>query len=305
MKKYTKLAALVAALIFVATLLAACDFNRRPVEPPQAPATTESSAEETETPTPTITERTDIPADAVEIGGYMWVKLPDSPKEGDVVGYDMTYDEADSALHSPYGYSDVTVHKLSASGKMFLGMSGFVTDDNFAQQAQVVKYLAGYELGALADYYPDMELGVGMGYYDWGWQATVEVEGAEEFRATICVADIFSAPPSAQKAWRDSFNERLPKAADFSDWRGDPPPDVVETEACTMWFSTENGNGSKLNISYNAAIYDPTVHGKITHGYALLSFAYDAPEAQIITYHVDDPYTLAAQVADLLYNQEE
>jgi hypothetical protein len=172
MKKYTKLAALVAALTVAVALLAACS-DTQVVE--ETPPTTQTEPEEV-----VIPERTDIPADAVEIGGYMWVaQLPSDPHDGDILGYDTTYDEEDNQDFRPApGYNDVDFGDVDGALHAVFGVdSKFVVFANFSRQeaSQIVEHLLGFPMNVVPQGYDDAtyvlvhEWGPGGG---WDWYVT-------------------------------------------------------------------------------------------------------------------------------------
>ncbi|MDR0397626.1 MAG: hypothetical protein LBH36_00360 [Candidatus Nomurabacteria bacterium] len=293
MKKLNKLimAALVAAM-FLTLTLAACGKTPPPLQ--ESDFVDEPSVEEVDV----IHERDDIPTDAVEIGGYKWVELPDDPREGDTVGYDLSYTEGENALNSPYGYDDVTVFRLSASGELKLAMSGFNPENDFALDAEVVKYLTEIDISDLSGIFTGYELNTSIRPERWGWQIRAS------FRDENSSGKVTLASPSdaTRRLWRESFMSSIYAGSfNFADVDAlDLTSGPVTSKGYFIFFNTQDVT-SLANIEAN---YRPDRHGGVT-SYAVLIGDGEGPEAWVTMSSrnnttVGDPYGVAAQVAEML-----
>jgi hypothetical protein len=251
MKKLAKMAALVAAAFVMATALAACGKTPGPLteRPPVDPTVVE--------PEP-IPERDDIPVDGFKIGDYVFVSLPSDPQEGDIVGYDTTYDEEDY-VYEPSGYHDVTVKKFSENGHVYLDLSGFKTGD-LGKEAKAIEYLFGKFNFPTID--QTAEVGWGIDFYDWGWQLSL----AQSIDETDAYAKVSIAKIDfwGQQGWRTQFVQNFAPYSEiahtFSDRMG-----IDGTNVFWVYWNTVDGARD----------------GKVSSGYALMSSRKNGITAQV------------------------
>lgn len=248
-KKKGQMAALVAVAFIIVIAIAACGKTPGPLteRPPEDPTVVE--------PEP-IPERDNIPADGFKIGDYVFVPLPSDPQEGDIVGYDTTYDEKDY-VYKPSGYRDVTVMQLSASGHIYLDLSGFKTGDP-VQEAQVIEYLFGFPL--VNDVKTDASYGIG--FYDWGWQVSFgqSLDDADAYVKAVVAHISFWG----EQGWRTVF-----------------------VQGFEPYSSNDHAFMDRLDVGMNNALWvywdtvDGTRDGEVTSGYALMGSAKNGITAQV------------------------